>query len=191
MPTLPRNSLPQSTALLLIDVQTGFDDPYWGERNNPEAEQVIHYLIGGWRQTGRPVVHVQHLSADLTSPLHPANPGCRLKRIVEPAAGEPLFRKRVNNAFIGTELETHLRHHGIQTLVAAGLTTDHCVSTSVRMAGNLGFRVLVAADATAAFARVGHDGCRYSAQAIHETALASLHGEFADVLTSEAILSRL
>ena len=54
-------SLSSNTALLLVDVQQGLDDPRWGARNNPDAEQRIADLLAVWRATRRPVIHVQHL----------------------------------------------------------------------------------------------------------------------------------
>lgn len=177
------------TALLLIDVQRGFDDPRWGERNNPEAEGNLARLLAAWRQAGAPVIHVQHLSGVPDSPLRPGQPGAETKAEVRPLPTEPLFQKRVNSAFIGTALEAHLRQRGVRRLAIGGLTTDHCVSTAARMAANLGFEVLVVADGTATFGRDGHDGRRYSAEEVHRLALASLHGEFARVLDTDAVLA--
>jgi nicotinamidase-related amidase len=176
------------TALILIDVQTGFDDPRLGPRNNPDAEAHIARLLAAWRAAGRPVVHIRHMSTEPESPLWPGAPGNAFKPATAPLAGEPVFEKSVNSAFIGTGLEAYLRAAGIDTLVMAGLTTDHCVSTSARMAGNLGFTTVVVADATATFERAGHDGVRYDAETVHRTALASLHGEFATVVDTEDLL---
>lgn len=175
-------------ALLLIDVQLGLDEPRWGARNNPHAERRIADLLAAWRAAGRPVLHAQHASLEPDSPLRADAPGHAFKVEALPLAGEPVFRKHVNSAFIGTDLEAHLRAHAIEALVVVGITTDHCVSTTVRMAGNLGFTVTVVEDATATFERRGPDGIHYSADLMHRAALASLHGEFAIVRSTRDVL---
>jgi nicotinamidase-related amidase len=176
-------------ALLLIDVQQGMDDPKWGARNNPDAEKRIAELLAAWRAAGQPVIHVQHLSTEPQSPLRPELPGHAFKAEAQPLPDEPVFRKNVNSAFIGTDLEAHLHTHGIRALVMAGITTDHCVSTTARMAANLGFNVTVVADATATFDRTGPDGRHHSADLMHSAALASLHGEFATVRSARDVLA--
>jgi nicotinamidase-related amidase len=178
-------------ALLLIDVQQGMDHPRWGARNNPDAERQIGALLAAWRQAKWPVIHVQHMSQEPDSPLRADAPGNAFKAEAMPHDGEPVFQKTVNSAFIGTSLEAHLHREGIHALVMVGLTTDHCVSTTVRMAGNLGFDVVVVEDATATFERTGPGGVRYSAEQMHRLSLASLHGEFAQVQSAHDVLERL
>lgn len=189
---MPFSSGP-APALLLIDFQQAFDDvAHWGgERNNPEAETNAARLLAGWRAHHLPIFHVRHDSTSPGSPLAPGQPGNAFKPEVAPQPGETIISKNVNSAFIGTDLEQQLRAQGLTTLVVAGLTTDHCVSTTTRMAGNLGFRVYLVGNACAAFNKKGPDGQDYGANLIHQTALASLHDEFAAVVTTAGILHQL
>ncbi|HVG18318.1 MAG TPA: cysteine hydrolase family protein [Blastocatellia bacterium] len=185
------NALPRDAALIIIDVQYGLDDEKYGRRNNPQAEANMARLLEAWRRTTRPIFHVQHLSREADSPLRPGQSGVEIKEVVKPLADEPVIQKNVNSAFIGTDLESRLRQGEHGTLVIAGLTTDHCVSTTARMAGNLGFNTFVVSDATATFDRVGPDGNLNDAEAIHKIALASLHGEFATITDTESLLKQV
>jgi nicotinamidase-related amidase len=181
----------RNIALLSIDFQKGFDEPIWGVRNNPDAEVKMAALLSEWRKQGLPVIHIQHCSVEENSPLRQELPGNQFKEEAAPISGEKIFTKTVNSAFIGTELEKYLLENNIESLVLAGLTTDHCVSTSARMAGNLGFNVTLVSDATATFDRSGEDGVHYSADQIHKIHLASLNGEFCTVMTSKEVLSEI
>jgi nicotinamidase-related amidase len=174
----------KEAALILIDVQRGFDDPFWGKRNNPDAEKNIEKLLGFWRNSNRAVIHVKHDSLEDVSPLRPDNPGNAFKPEGLPIKNEPIFGKNVNSAFIGTGLENYLREHGLATLIIAGLTTDHCVSTSTRMAGNLGFKVYLVQDACATFDKRTFDGHIIPADEVHRVNLASLHEEFCKVIST-------
>ena len=183
--------VPMNAALVVVDVQKGFDDPRWGRRNNPQAESNIQRLLRAWRKSHMPVFYIQHCSKVADSPLRPGTPGNEIKDVVAPLSEEPVVRKDVNSAFIGTDLESQLRRKSIGTLVIVGITTDHCVSTTARMAGNMGFDVYVISDATATFDRIGPTGKTYDAEVIHEVNLASLHNEFATVVNTENMLERL
>ncbi|HET7003067.1 MAG TPA: cysteine hydrolase family protein [Puia sp.] len=180
-------SKPGGPALILIDIQKGFaNNEYWGgQRNNPDAEFRASELLKVWRDSGLPVFHVQHCSAIPTSPLHETHIGNQFNDLVTPIDGEPIIKKNVNSAFIGTDLQVQLYHANITTLVIAGLTTDHCISTTTRMAGNLGYETFLVAAATATFDRKGINGQIFPAELIHQTALASLDKEFATVITTD------
>ena len=183
--------LPQSTALIVVDVQQAFLDSRMGERNNPQAESNIAQLLAAWRSSGRPIRHIVHDSVEPNSLLRPDSPGNAIQASATPNAGEPIYRKHVNSAFIGTKLESDLHHDGIETVVVVGLTTNHCVSTTARMAGNLGFTTLVVSDATASFARPALDGTLRPAEDVHSAALSDLHGEFATVIDTAEVLKRI
>jgi len=186
-------SVKDNPALILIDIQKGFDDiNYWGgDRNNPEAEQNAGKLLAFWRKMRLPVFHAKHCSSNPNSRLAEGQPGNEFQDVVAPIDGEVIIKKNVNSAFIGTDLKQQLDEARITKLVIVGLTTDHCVSTSVRMAGNFGYDTYVVDDATATFCKSGIDGQLFSAEIIHETALASLNDEFATVIKTETLLDAL
>ncbi|MEL6250667.1 MAG: cysteine hydrolase family protein [Bacteroidota bacterium] len=183
----------KNPALLLIDIQKGMDEiEYWGgNRNNPDAEEKALQILAKWRELRLPVYHVQHSSQNPLSKLHHTQPGFELKDGFKPQDGEPLIVKNVNSAFIGTDLKEQLDKAGIDTLVIVGLTTNHCVSTTTRMAGNFGFHTYLISDATATFDRIGINGEKYSSDVVHLTTLASLNEEFAEVVDTEDILGRV
>ena len=184
-------ALPPDAVLLIIDVQRGMDvyaERY--HRNNPDLERNIARLQDAWRHSGRPIVHVQHLSREPQSPLRPGQPGVEIKEEVKPLPGELVVQKSVSSAFIGTTLEENLRHRGVTTLVMVGMQTNLCVSTTARMAGNLGFKTYVVSDATATFDNTGPDGQRYGSELLHNVALADLHGEFSTVVDTKTVLER-
>jgi nicotinamidase-related amidase len=180
-------------ALILVDIQRGFDNiPYWGgQRNNPDAEVNARKLLDYWRANSLPLFHIQHCSVNPNSLLAEGNPGNAHKEIVKPLPGETVIKKSVNSSFIGTNLQQQLDAAGIDTMVIVGLTTEHCVSTTARMAGNFGYHTFVVADATAAFAKTGIKGEHYDAETIHLTALAQINNEFATVLNTDDVLQAL
>ncbi|MFH6959822.1 cysteine hydrolase family protein [Flavobacterium aquidurense] len=180
----------QNTALIIIDVQKGFnDEEYWGgNRNNKEAETKIAQILKQWRTFELPVFHIVHSSSNANSKLHVSNSGFEIKDEAKPISGEPVIAKNVNSAFIGTDLKERLDALKIRTLVIVGLTTDHCVSTTTRMAGNFGFEVYLISDATATFDRIGINGEKYDSEMIHQISLASLHNEFAQVIDTKTLL---
>lgn len=172
-------------ALILIDIQQGFEEPYWGERNNPDFEENISTLLAYWRKKNGPVIHVKHNSTTEGSPLRPELPGNAIYDFANPIEGEPLLEKNVNSAFIGTNLADYLATIGNPPLVIVGMTSDQCVNTTVRMAGNLGYESYMVSDATATFNKTDHNGKAFSADQLHEVALASIHEEFAKVISTK------
>lgn len=175
-------------ALIVIDVQEGFDDAVWGRRDNPDCEANIARLLDAWRAEGRPVVLVRHDSMSPTSPLRPGQPGNALRSFVDGPA-DLLVTKTVNSAFYGSpDLHAWLQESGISQLTICGVTTNHCCETTARMAGNLGYDVRFAIDATHTFDRLAPDGSVVTAEELSRSTAANLHGEFAQVLRTDEIL---
>jgi nicotinamidase-related amidase len=180
-------------ALLLVDIQQGFNDiEYWGgERNNPDAEKNAGTLLNLWRTLKLPIFHIKHCSVNPASRLAEGQPGNKFKEEVQPLNSEIIIKKNVNSAFIGTDLKQLLDKDHITQVVVLGITTDQCVSTTTRMAGNYGYDTYIVYDATATFSKKGFKGETFSAQLLHDTTLASLNGEFATVITTSQIIDKL
>ncbi len=181
-------TLTDNTALIIVDVQDGLDDPIHGERNNPDAEQNMARLLADWREKQRPIFYVQHMSVQPHSTLRPELPGNKIKDIIAPQGDEPIIQKTASNGFVGTDLEQRLRDQNIESVVVVGLTTEHCVSTTVRIASDLGFETMIVADATACHEH-HFRGKHYPAEVIHQSALVALQGEFATVVDTDDLLT--
>lgn len=180
---------PDRYPLVVIDVQQGFDDPWWGPRNNPRCDENVQRLVGHWTARGGQVVHVQHSSASPDSPLHPDSPGHRLKPYL--ADVEPALRvtKTVNSSFHGTpDLDAWLRGTGAEGMVICGITTNHCCETTARVGGNLGHDVWFVLDATHTFDRRTPDGQVVTADELARATAANLHGEFATVVSTDDLV---
>jgi nicotinamidase-related amidase len=187
------NDSSSRTALIVIDVQRVFDE--WEaagkRRNNPQAVARIAELLAAFRERSTPIFHIRHEGTRPNSSFLPGGTGYPVKDEAREIEGEPVIVKRVNSAFIGTDLEARLRAADIQTLVICGATTNHCVETTTRMAGNLGFDACLVRDATWTFDRVGPDGDAHSAEDIHAMTLANLNGEFARIVSASEVIAGL
>jgi nicotinamidase-related amidase len=182
-----------SVALIVVDVQKAFDEIEAGgqPRNNPHALARIVELLAAFRAARAPVIHIRHASRNPNSPFRSDQPGYAVKDEARERPGEPVIVKHVNSAFIGTDLEARLRALRVKTLVIVGATTNHCVETTARMGGNLGFDVRLVEDATWTFDRIGPRGDRHSADEVHAMTLANLHREFAEIVRASEVLDQL
>lgn len=177
-----------TNALIVIDVQRGFENPLFGARNNPDCEDNIRALLSHWRANDWPVVLVRHDSKYPGSPLEPGQPGNDFKDGID-GKHDVLITKDTNSAFYGTpDLHDWLREHEINDVTICGITTDHCCSTTARMADNLGYNVTFVLDATHTHDRQLPDGVTVSADEVARINAASLDGEFARVLTTAEVL---
>ncbi|MFF9852800.1 cysteine hydrolase family protein [Streptomyces litmocidini] len=185
----------ENAALVVVDVQKGFDSEFWGRRDNPEAERNIAALIDVWQETGRPVVFVRHDSKQAGSPLEPGTEGNGFKDFVEERRGkgsgpELFVTKSVNSAFYGEpDLDAWLKGAGVEQFVVVGIQTNMCNETTARMGGNLGYDVLFPIDAMHTFDLAGPFGWTQSAEELTRATAVSLHGgRFARVVSTEDVL---
>lgn len=178
-------------ALVVVDVQAGFDDPRWGRRDNPACEANIAALLPAWRRRRWPVVLVRHDSRLADSPLAPGRPGNAFKPVVEGPA-DLLVVKHTNSAFYGRpDLHAWLAQQGVGAVAICGMTTNHCCETTARMAGNLGYDTKFIIDATCTFDRVDTTGEWISADVIARVTAANLNEEFATVVETEQVLTAI
>ena len=183
----------KNPALLLVDIQKAFlEKDYPGLiRNNEHAEFICGKILKKWRTLDLPIIHVRHSSTNPESKLHKSRPGFEFNDYVIPLETEMVLTKEVNSAFIGTNLENILIKSHIDTLVIVGMTTNHCISTTVRMSGNLGFDTYLISDSTACYNTKGLNGEIIACNTIYNSALASLQEEFATVIDSKELFDIL
>ena len=181
--------LPSDTVLVIVDLQLAIDDATWAPRNNPDAEGHVAALLAAWRGAGMPVIHIRHDSTEAKSPYRPGSPGHAFKPEAMPRDAEPVIAKSTNSAFIRTGLDDMLSDLGVTTLVVCGVLTHNSVEATVRHAGNLGYRVLVPGDACRACAVTDLTGRFWPAEDVHQLSLAVMHGEYATVTDTAALVA--
>lgn len=188
-----KNLINERPTLLLVDVQKAFLDPnYPGlNRNNPNAEVVCGKILNSWRELKLPVIHVRHSSIYPDSLLHESKIGFEFNDNVKPLDSELVLTKSVNSAFIGTDLSIILKESKTTTIVVVGMTTNHCISTTVRMSGNLGYNTYLISDSTACYDTKSLNGDIISCDVIYDSSIASLNNEFATVIDSSELFSML
>jgi len=181
--------MPDTTALIVIDVQQGFDDPGFGRRSNPDCERNVAVLIDAWRSNGRPLVFVRHDSVEEGSPLAPGTAGNAFKDVISGNA-DLVVTKSVHSAFYGRpDLDAWLQEQKIERVAICGIQTNVCCETTARMASDLGYDVQFVADATFTFDARGPDGDMVSADELTRATCASLGGEFATVVSTVDLVS--
>jgi nicotinamidase-related amidase len=177
-------------AVLVIDMQEGMADRIRAGRPtaSPDAPGRVAELLAQTRAAGIPVIHVHHDDPHPESPFRKGLAGARPMPCAMPLADETVFWKHGSSAFHGTGLDAHLKALGITDLVVAGAVAAFCVTSTVRQASDLGYRVLLPQDALLGFDLPAHDGGRIDAGTVFRVTLSLLGADFA-TLTSVADLS--
>lgn len=173
-------------AVLVIDFQLGFTSAEaLGGYNINDAIDNTAVLLENARKNGIPVAHVQFMAQQGGFDLGPF--GEKIPRLREVTVDSPLFdfaekvrpqdgeyvaTKRHASAFFGTNLNTWLIYHQIDTLLIAGCTTSGCVRASVVDASGYGYRPMVVEQCV---------GDR--AQAPHEANIFDMGQKYADIVS--------
>ena len=171
----------EGTALLIVDMQNGFLDPAGSMaqigmpyENLLPAIRGCERLLAGAREAGVPVIFTRYVYMPDYSDggILPTELVPQMKEVgslvngtwdaeiipsLEPRTGEVVIDKSRPSSFYGTQLEPVLTSQGIRQLVIAGVTTNICVETTARDAGQRDYRVHVPADACAEFEQARHD----------------------------------
>jgi len=192
--------LEKKPALLLVDIQKAFlDKDYPGShedyvgirRNNPNAEEICGTILKKWRELGFLIIHVRHSSTSVNSKLHESSQGFEFNDFVKPDNNEIVLTKKVNSSFIGTGLVDILETNNVKSIVVVGMTTNHCISTTVRMSGNLGYDTYLVSDSTAAYCNILKNGEVIDCEDVFKISLSNLDGEFCKVLTKDELFNKL
>jgi len=180
--------LESNATLLIIDMQQGINHPKLGRRNNPDAEQHLQQLLSAWRTSKRPVIHVRHVSRSPDSVFWPGQPGCEFQGALAPLDHEQVLEKNVPDAFTATALERWLHARSIRQLVIAGVITNNSVEATARSGGNLGFDVIVVADACYTFDQTDLSGRLWPAEEVHALSLSNLAMDYARIAQTADLL---
>ncbi|GAA3343269.1 cysteine hydrolase [Amorphoplanes nipponensis] len=183
MPTVealpaPFTFAPESTALLVIDMQRDFLEPGgFGESLGNDVSQLrrtiapLAAFLATWRAAGLPVIHTREGHRPDLSDCPPAKlargligrPGPNGRILIRgeyghdiidelrPRPGEAVVDKPGKGAFYATELQELLEKGGIRSLLVTGVTTEVCVHTTVREANDRGYECLVLADCVGSY----------------------------------------
>ncbi len=165
-------------ALLLIDIQYFY---FPGSRQpllNPEKASLnAQKLLNHFREKDQLIIHVRHNSKT----------GGDIHENVTPLETEKVISKNSVNSFKDTDLLDYLRKHKIKNLVICGMMTHMCVEAAVRAASDYGFEITLIEDACTTRA-LEFNGIKISAEAVHNSTLASLSGYYAKVMDTKTYL---
>ena len=195
---------PESGVLLVHDVVNDFLDPA-GPGYDPGLGAVldnVRALLAAARRAGLPVVFAAPGRGDPA--IGPARreraeptrlawgtPGVDVPAALGPLPGERIVRKPRYGGFYGSELATHLRASGRDTLVVCGLSLAGGVETTVRDAHNHDFRSVVVEDACLIRAIPDQGWGPVSRDEVRKVVLSVLAQRFARVTTTREVCAEL
>lgn len=195
-PYLRRLLAPESTALILVDLQRCFVDRSsdFAAAGAPALVERLNALAARCRDAGILVIvtaHVlrpDHSNAGTLADKVPAvmegmidetSEGAALDPALHVGADDVIIRKPRLSAFAGTDLDLILRTRGVDTVIVGGIATEICCESTAREAADRGLRVVFLSDGTA----TGSGPDDPEAARTHTAALARLDAFFADVMS--------
>jgi isochorismate hydrolase len=186
------NSLPDTTALIVIDMQKYFLTPN-EHAYLPAGVAVIPNvakLRGAFRDRGMPVIYTRHghekkkdhaqMGRWWADMLMASDPLADIVDELKPRIDEVVVRKHRYDAFWETGLREHLAERGVTHLVITGVMTHLCCETTARSAFMSDLEVVMTVDGTASC----DDGMHLA------SLMAAAHG-FAVPMTVGEVVSRL
>ncbi len=179
------------TALLVIDIQNDYFPGGKMVLVEPlAAAKKAYELLQCFREHGGRHVHIQHISTRPGATFFlPGDRGTDIHDSVAHFEGEPLVQKHYPNSFRETNLLELLKGWGVQRVIIAGMMTHMCVDATARAAADLGFQVIVAADACAT-RDLKYGDTAIPADHVHKAFLAALKS-YGQVMTAEQIIVQL
>lgn len=182
----PVRARPAEAALVLVDLQGEYRDGALKLPGIDAAAAEAAALLATARETGMPVIHIQHRGR-AGGAFDPTGPHFALLPPVAPLPGEEVEEKGLPNSFAGTGLATRLEVLGRKEILLAGAMTHMCISSTARAALDLGLKVAIVASACAT--RDLPDplgGPALPAAALHRASLTALADRFATIYSDAA-----
>ena len=138
----------QYQALLIIDMQLiAFDGEITPPiQDGPKVLENVATLAKASRSAGLQIIYIQTRAA-LGQPYAEDVHGWEIHPTITPEKGDPIVFKVNSDGFEDTELEGVLNQLGVRNLITCGIWSEYCLARTSTTAIELGFNVLVAADA--------------------------------------------
>jgi nicotinamidase-related amidase len=173
------------SVLLIIDAQREYVDGKLRLSGIDVSLKEASTLLQRARKAGIPIIHVVHKAKPGSSLFDPNGPYVEIATPVAAKPGETIVTKTLPNSFAGTNLDEVLTKTGRKNLIVIGYMTHMCVSSTVRVALDRGYRSTVVAKATATRDLPDTKGGVIRAKTIQSASLAALADRFAVVVQSE------
>jgi nicotinamidase-related amidase len=175
--------------LVLIDCQQEYVDGALALPGVAPALKECAKLLDLARSAEAPVVHVVHHGPAGGGMFDPDGPSGAEAAEVTPHSGETIVAKGLPNAFAGTDLHAVLEATGRTKLVLAGFMTHMCISSTARVAMDLGYSNTVVDVACATRDLPDGRGSVLAADDLHRAALVALSDRFAVIVKDASVWS--